>query len=448
MRTAVELLKYLITLKCVNDPENNIKPSKQCVEGIKEILLDKKLDPDHIEDEGYHSFIYTLGSGKPIILMTAHFDVVPPGPSWTRDPFLGIEENGRIYGRGAIDDLSNVAVMIYISKEIERIASRLGGTIIVAFTGDEETGGAHGAGKLREYLMTKNLFPSYMINGDGGGLVVINRRRTSFRIEISIESKRRLVHGIKMNKRYILESKYRHAAYFTPGSDVHPLIKLAQEIDSEDYYVSKISGAFVKSNVLPEYVEAEVVKETDESKEVHEVDKNLTKLIKTLLPLTRILIMPEYPSMYGVTATPNVYRFSGDKHIIEIDVRAPVKKEGYKNLREYISMILEEYLPEASYTIHSGVGYLDTPKSSRIVKKAIKVLKELGLKPEVVERAGASDSRYFSPFGVEAIDFGPVGGNAHGPDEYVEIWSLEPLAKFYKKLVQELLTPDEKGFSE
>jgi len=52
----------------------------------------------------------------------------------------------------------------------------------------------------------------------------------------------------------------------------------------------------------------------------------------------------------------------------------------------------------------------------------------------VVERAGASDSRYFSPEGVEAIDF--------GPDEYVEIWSLERARAFYIGVLEELLLED------
>lgn len=445
MRGVVKLLKELIPLKCVNDPERGLKPPRECVDGLREILRERGLDHEVIEEEGYYSFVSNPVSGSPIVMLLAHFDVVPPGPSWTRNPFEAIEENGRIYGRGAIDDLSNVATIIYIARDLERTVERLGGGLVIALTGDEETGGAHGAGRLREYLFSKNLLPTYLINGDGGGLVVINRRRTSIRIEVSIESRRKSIKGERLTRRYDLRSRYRHAAYFSPGSDSHPLISLAQEVDSEDLYVSGLRGAFVKSNVLPEYVEADLVRETDREASIQEaeVDVNLTKLVKTLLPLTRIAVEPDYPSMYGVTATPNVYRFLGDRHIIEIDVRAPLKQRGDEKIRRYVSTVLREYLPDASYTVHGGTGYLDTPRSSRIVKKALRVLKTLGLRPSVVERAGASDSRYFSPFGIEAIDFGPVGGNAHGPDEYVEIWSLEPLARFYKRLVSELLIPDE-----
>jgi len=443
VRNAKEILKYLISLKCINDPENNIKPPIQCIEGIEDILEDRNIDFTKLEDEGYYSFLYSFGSGKKTILLMAHFDVVPPGPSWTKNPFEAIEENGRIYGRGAIDDLSNVAVMIHISRDLEKIAERLSGRVIIAFTGDEETGGRHGAYIVREHLMSKGLFPNYLINGDGGGLVIINRRRSSFRITISAPAKKKIIRGVKSSRRYNLESRYRHAAYFLAGSDVHPLIRLAYEIDQEDLYVSTLRGSFIKSNVLPEYVEADLVSKREGSgTREYEVDISLTNLIKLLIPLTRISIELDYPSQYGVTATPNIYRYDGNTHVFEIDVRAPIKKN-IDNIKRYVAGIIKEYMPGAIFEIHGGIGYLDTPPSSRIVKKAIEVLEKLGLEPQVVERAGASDSRYFSPLGVEAIDFGPVGGNAHGPDEYVEIWSLDLLAKFYKDLVVKLLSPDE-----
>ncbi len=68
------------------------------------------------------------------------------------------------------------------------------------------------------------------------------------------------------------------------------------------------------------------------------------------------------------------------------------------------------------------------------------MLTELGLEARVMEMAGASDARYFSPLGIETIDFGPVGSNAHGPNEYVSVKSLETTASFYSLLVRRLIS--------
>jgi len=44
------------------------------------------------------------------ILLLAHLDVVEAKrEDWTRDPFTLIEENGKFYGRGTVDDKANAA---------------------------------------------------------------------------------------------------------------------------------------------------------------------------------------------------------------------------------------------------------------------------------------------------------------------------------------------------
>ena len=41
-----------------------------------------------------------FGAG-PVIALNSHGDVVPPGEGWTRPPYDGVIEKGRLYGRGA-----------------------------------------------------------------------------------------------------------------------------------------------------------------------------------------------------------------------------------------------------------------------------------------------------------------------------------------------------------
>ena len=43
-----------------------------------------------------------------------------------------------------------------------------------------------------------------------------------------------------------------------------------------------------------------------------------------------------------------------------------------------------------------------------------------------VGRDGSSDAIAFLEVGVPAVEFGPVGAGHHGPDEYVEVASLQP----------------------
>ncbi|TWT12494.1 dipeptidase PepV [Planomicrobium sp. CPCC 101079] len=45
-----------------------------------------------------------FGQGDELLGILGHVDVVPPGAGWTKDPFGGAIEDGKLYGRGAIDD--------------------------------------------------------------------------------------------------------------------------------------------------------------------------------------------------------------------------------------------------------------------------------------------------------------------------------------------------------
>lgn len=45
-----------------------------------------------------------IGQGEELLGILGHVDVVPVGEGWTKDPFGGEIQDGRLYGRGAIDD--------------------------------------------------------------------------------------------------------------------------------------------------------------------------------------------------------------------------------------------------------------------------------------------------------------------------------------------------------
>jgi len=315
------------------------------------------------------------------------------------------------------------------------------GTLIVAFTTDEEVGGENGARVVRDYLLSNGLRPNYVINADGYGMVIINRRRAIFNAAIRTKGLKATVNGVREVVRFKLDYKVRppyHAAYFTPGVDTHPLLALSQYLWVNNAYLVSLRGFFVKENVTSTWVEAEVVKPCRECS-VQEVDVGLTNAVKALLPLSRVSPRVKAQSIYGVTATPNVYRLAGGFHEFVINVRAMT--DDPSAIRGTMIEAIQDYFQDIEVDVRAegGVGYLNTPRDSKLVTTAMEVLRKLGVEPIVMEMAGASDSKYFSPLGIEAIDFGPIGENAHGPNENVNIKSLEQTSRFYEDLTKELL---------
>jgi succinyl-diaminopimelate desuccinylase len=97
--------------------------------------------------------VVTLDAGSDItLLLESHFDIVPPGPSWTYPPFKLTLEDGKAYGRGTADNKSGIAAAIG--------AMDINLKLIAAV--DEEIGGRYGA----DYVVS-----DYGLKGDAALVV-------------------------------------------------------------------------------------------------------------------------------------------------------------------------------------------------------------------------------------------------------------------------------------
>lgn len=428
----LSLLSDLVAIDSVNDPGQDRRPSRDCAEFIGGALKERGIPSDIMESEGFYTVRGTIGKEDPQVLLMSHYDVVPPGPTsrWKHPPLTLSVEGGKAYGRGVVDDKGNVTAII---TALQDIADRVDGGVGFAITGDEEMGGQHGA-----KLLAQEWRPHFVVNGDGIDLQIINRRRNYFLVQIQVPAVSRRTRGEKEAVRFPTITRgreTRHSAYFIPGVDSHSLLAGAYHILRWDLTAAGLRGEFVKENVIPDEVEVEFVRERRMGENVV-VDDNLTRLLKALIPLSRISF-PTDLSVYGINALPNYYWKDGEGHHVTLDVRAMAVDPD--EIRQPVERVLQELLPEATLGINAGAGCLMTDPGSSLVRAAKEVASNLGIPPRVTERQGSSDSRYFSSRGVECIDFGPQGGNLHGPDEYVVISTLERAEKFYAQLVTRLL---------
>jgi acetylornithine deacetylase/succinyl-diaminopimelate desuccinylase-like protein len=104
-----------------------------------------------------------FGAGGPTIALNAHGDVVPPGENWTRPPYQGVIEEGRMYGRGVAvskSDIANYTYALSALRAFAREGAPLHGAVELHLTYDEECGGLAGPGFLLEHGLTK---PDYAI---------------------------------------------------------------------------------------------------------------------------------------------------------------------------------------------------------------------------------------------------------------------------------------------
>jgi succinyl-diaminopimelate desuccinylase len=80
----------------------------------------------------------------------SHHDVVEVGHGWSRDPFGGELDGGRIYGRGACDMKGGLAASIIAAEAFIAACPGFRGAIEISATADEESGGFGGVAYLAE----------------------------------------------------------------------------------------------------------------------------------------------------------------------------------------------------------------------------------------------------------------------------------------------------------
>jgi len=90
---------------------------------------------DEVRIDGLGSVIGRLGDGPRTIAFDAHIDTVTPGnlDNWETDPFTPMVRDGRIIGRGTVDQEGGMAAMVYAAKIIK--AMGLNERFTILFTG-------------------------------------------------------------------------------------------------------------------------------------------------------------------------------------------------------------------------------------------------------------------------------------------------------------------------
>lgn len=187
MREIVELTRALIRFKTRASAPDELH---RCARFIASYLDACGAGYHFQEVEGIPSLWALPRPGRAKILLMSHFDVVD-GPDALFEP---VEADGKLYGRGAVDDKYAVALSLVLFKNHlnelrEKGLDPSGLKVGILMTGDEETGGYRGAASA----MTK-IRADFCIALDGGSTDrIITREKGILRIRLTASG--RSAHG-------------------------------------------------------------------------------------------------------------------------------------------------------------------------------------------------------------------------------------------------------------
>lgn len=132
----------LVRIPSVSAPGYDPAEVRRSAEATAEMLQAAGLTAEMLEVEEAHPAVIATRpapAGAPTVLLYAHHDVQPPGIGelWQSPPFEPTERNGRLYGRGTVDDKAGVAMH---AAAVRAWGDELPVGVIVIVEGEEEIG--------------------------------------------------------------------------------------------------------------------------------------------------------------------------------------------------------------------------------------------------------------------------------------------------------------------
>jgi acetylornithine deacetylase/succinyl-diaminopimelate desuccinylase-like protein len=148
-------LKAWIAIPSLSADPQHRDDIRHCCERVVESMRRVGLRSELLETDGYPLAYgeWLDAPGKPTILIYGHYDVQPVDPVelWDSPPFEGVVRDGKIFGRGAVDDKGQVVMHLAALEAHLRTRNRLPVNVKVVIEGEEEIGSPNFESALARY---------------------------------------------------------------------------------------------------------------------------------------------------------------------------------------------------------------------------------------------------------------------------------------------------------
>jgi acetylornithine deacetylase/succinyl-diaminopimelate desuccinylase-like protein len=225
---------------------------------------------------------HRFGDG-PVIALNAHGDVVPPGLGWTHDPYgaeTGDSAHGPVmYGRGVAvskSDFATYAFALLALQEAARKGERLGGTVELHFTYDEEAGGEIGP----KWLLDQGLTRPDCVIAAGFSYAITNAHNGCLHLEVTVTGKQAHAAMPETGRDALQAATGILAALYASRAGYGRQKSAVPGISSPSLNVGLISGG-INTNVVPDRIVFRLDRRIIPEEQPAEVEAALREIIAT-----------------------------------------------------------------------------------------------------------------------------------------------------------------------
>ena len=380
-----------------------------------------------------------MGEGKETLGILAHVDVVPEGDNWTYPPYSGTIADGKIFGRGTLDDKGPAVISLFAMKAIADSGIKLNKKIRMILGADEESGSAC----LKYYFgELKMPYPDIAFTPDSSFPVTYAEKGM---VRVKIKKKFNTLQDVVIKGGNAFNSVPNEAHGVIPVDMLGEVrnknkVEFVREGNIYKIFSAGIPahGAYPSKGYNAVSALFEVLKDI-------EVKKEELKGLVTFFD--KFVKMETDGKSFGVKCTDgetgeltlNLGKMSLENNELEIclDMRVPVKIELDK-IEETIKKNTEDYGYE--FELYSKTKPLYVAKDSFLVSTLMNIYKELT--GDNAAQPVAIGGGTYAKYAKNAVAFGALlpdqEDRMHQRDEYLEISKIDKLLQIYVEAIYRL----------
>lgn len=398
--------------------------------------------------DGYAAAVDFGTEGKEVGILS-HIDVVPPGNGWTKNPFVPEIVNGKMYGRGTIDDKGPLVASLYAMKAVKESGLPIWNHVRHIIGCDEETG--H---RCIKYYLTKEKGPDLGFSPDGM-FSVIHAEKGILRFRIQTNRK-------------LPDTKELSVIRIAGGTVVNAVPNIAEvwlggpreqleEVQKEFRIKAAEGSAEMEGDVLhltfpgvsahamqPWLGENAILSMIRFLKELPFGDPKTREYFQNLDILFgdgwegRNLGVACQDQLSGrLSMNLGILNVEGENTELKVDVRCPVHID-LDTVWKTICLTCEKYGFQPEYWQKRPPLYV--PKDARLVQILLDVYEDVtGKREEAITIGGGTYCRDVENF----VSFGPVFPGepelAHEADEFIDLDQMVECARLYAQALYRLL---------
>ncbi len=392
------------------------------------------------------NFIARPMEGRPNseLLLETHLDTPDPGPysQWLRtqrNPFDATIFEGRIYGLGAADAKIDILCKLFAMADFADVSRWKLPPVVVGTFGEES--GMSGALKL---IRQNKISAKYALIGEPTNLQLVAAGKGMAHVQIRIpfsqaEIAYRQEHDLQ-------ESTSTQSKLFVgkPGHSSHPDLGESAITKLLDFILQLPSNVAIMSieggtnfNSVPAHALLELDYGLPSKNPILDRLVAIYKEIKALdlefLQYSDNEFDPAHPTLnIGLICTED------DGIVLKGNARFPpvVTTAIYEEWMQRLKRVCTQN--QSEFRVIDYKKPYRTSGNSIFLKACGDELKHLGLDSTPSTISSTTEASIFSRLGVDCVCFGPgqAEGNAHTPNESVELRALDLAQAFYKKIIQ------------